>query len=326
MPALAGTGEERRPRRTAPGGGTQGSETGNATVPVAVLAWRSSRACGQRTPHSVSPLARKLVAELGVDLDHGRHRSPRRHRPPTQSGAVAQRAAPQRAAAQRRRRRPKRRTSQNPCPRPLLEGGRTAHGETDAQAAPAKPARAADDFQTGMRRAIALAMAKVQPGDPTTTWSSASTCANALRWLEAENQQRPSRIGCCPGSSAQRPRPRRWAKVPQLNGFWLDDRLQVSEAIHIGFAIALRQGGLITPAIHHTDLLDMDELMAAVRDLIMRTRFSVACAARRFIDATIVLTSLGDMGVDKVYGVIYPPQVAPVGFGKTADEVWCKTA
>ncbi|MCB0905384.1 MAG: 2-oxo acid dehydrogenase subunit E2, partial [Actinobacteria bacterium] len=111
------------------------------------------------------------------------------------------------------------------------------------------------------------------------------------------------------------------AKVPQLNGFWLDDRLQVSEAIHIGFAIALRQGGLITPAIHHTDLLDMDELMAAVRDLIMRTRAG-RLRGSEMTDATIVLTSLGDMGVDKVYGVIYPPQVALVGFGKIMDEVW----
>ena len=39
-------------------------------------------------------------------------------------------------------------------------------------------------------------------------------------------------------------------------------------------------------------------------------------------DATVTLTSLGDMGVEKVYGVIYPPQVALVGFGKISDGVW----
>ena len=33
-------------------------------------------------------------------------------------------------------------------------------------------------------------------------------------------------------------------------------------------------------------------------------------------DPTITVTNLGDKGVDAVFGVIYPPQVAIVGFGK----------
>ena len=39
-------------------------------------------------------------------------------------------------------------------------------------------------------------------------------------------------------------------------------------------------------------------------------------------DATITLTNLGDMGVGKVYGVIYPPQVGLLGFGKVMDQPW----
>ena len=38
-------------------------------------------------------------------------------------------------------------------------------------------------------------------------------------------------------------------------------------------------------------------------------------------DPTITLTNLGDKGVDAVFGVIYPPQVAIVGFGKPAQRV-----
>jgi pyruvate dehydrogenase E2 component (dihydrolipoamide acetyltransferase) len=41
-------------------------------------------------------------------------------------------------------------------------------------------------------------------------------------------------------------------------------------------------------------------------------------------DATITLTSLGDTGVEKVYGVIYPPQVALVGFGKIVEQPWAE--
>ncbi len=63
--------------------------------------------------------------------------------------------------------------------------------------------------------------------------------------------------------------------------------------------------------------------MAAMRDLIMRTRR--AAAQPEMTDATVVLTSLGDMGVDTVYGVIYPPQIALVGFGKVSTR-WVENA
>jgi pyruvate dehydrogenase E2 component (dihydrolipoamide acetyltransferase) len=112
-------------------------------------------------------------------------------------------------------------------------------------------------------------------------------------------------------------------EVPELNGFWSGDRLQIQEAIHIGFAIALRQGGLVTPAIHHADLQSLDELMASMRDLIERTRGG-RLRSSELTDATITLTSLGDMGVEKVFGVIYPPQVALVGCGKITEQPWAE--
>ena len=145
--------------------------------------------------------------------------------------------------------------------------------------------------------------------------------SKALRWLEAENQKRPIQSRVLPAVLLIKAVAKALTKVPELNAFWIDDRLQVQEGIHIGFAIALRQGGLVTPAIHHADLKDMDELMEVLRDLIMRTRAG-RLRSSELTDATIVLTSLGDMGVEKTFGVIYPPQVALVGFGKVIDEVW----
>ena len=38
-------------------------------------------------------------------------------------------------------------------------------------------------------------------------------------------------------------------------------------------------------------------------------------------DPTITVTNLGEQGVDSVFGVIYPQQVAIVGFGKPAQRV-----
>ena len=39
-------------------------------------------------------------------------------------------------------------------------------------------------------------------------------------------------------------------------------------------------------------------------------------------DPTITVTNLGDQGVETVFGVIYPPQVALVGFGAIVERPW----
>jgi pyruvate dehydrogenase E2 component (dihydrolipoamide acetyltransferase) len=39
-------------------------------------------------------------------------------------------------------------------------------------------------------------------------------------------------------------------------------------------------------------------------------------------EPTITVTSLGERGADTVYGVIFPPQVAIVGFGALVERLW----
>ena len=41
-------------------------------------------------------------------------------------------------------------------------------------------------------------------------------------------------------------------------------------------------------------------------------------------NGTITVTNLGDLGVETVYGVIYPPQVAIIGFGKIIEQPWAE--
>jgi pyruvate dehydrogenase E2 component (dihydrolipoamide acetyltransferase) len=86
-------------------------------------------------------------------------------------------------------------------------------------------------------------------------------------------------------------------------------------------AISLRQSGLIAPAIHHADLQSLDALMEALRDLVMRAR-SGMLRASELTDPTVTVTNLGDHGVPTVFGVIYPPQVALIGFGTIVQRPW----
>ncbi|MEW6299869.1 MAG: 2-oxo acid dehydrogenase subunit E2, partial [Thermodesulfobacteriota bacterium] len=110
-------------------------------------------------------------------------------------------------------------------------------------------------------------------------------------------------------------------EFPEMNGFWLEGTFKPSEAVHVGVAISLRQGGLIAPAIHDLDKKSLDEIMVNLRHLVKRVRAGVLRSSE-IADATITVTSLGEQGVETVFGIIYPPQVALVGFGKVTERPW----
>lgn len=56
-------------------------------------------------------------------------------------------------------------------------------------------------------------------------------------------------------------------------------------------------------------------------DLVQRARAG-SLKASELADATITVTSLGDQGVGSVFPIIYPPQVAIVGFGRVLERPW----
>jgi pyruvate dehydrogenase E2 component (dihydrolipoamide acetyltransferase) len=76
----------------------------------------------------------------------------------------------------------------------------------------------------------------------------------------------------------------------------------------------------VAPAIDNADTLSLDALMDQLRDLVARAR--AGRLRQSEMDPTITVTNLGDQGVESVFGVIYPPQVALVGFGKVAERPW----
>lgn len=108
---------------------------------------------------------------------------------------------------------------------------------------------------------------------------------------------------------------------PELNGFFTDGRFVQAADIHMATAISLRGGGLITPAIRYADQLTLPDLMDKMRDLTLRVRRG-GLRSSEMSDAGITVTGMGDRGVETVYGVIYPPQVAIVGLGKPALRPW----
>jgi pyruvate dehydrogenase E2 component (dihydrolipoamide acetyltransferase) len=110
-------------------------------------------------------------------------------------------------------------------------------------------------------------------------------------------------------------------EVPGMNGFYRDGAFEQQEHVHLGVAVSLRGGGLIAPALHDADRLPLADLMAGMKDLVTRARTG-RLRASEMSDPTITVTSLGELGAELVHGVIYPPQVALVGFGRIVERPW----
>jgi pyruvate dehydrogenase E2 component (dihydrolipoamide acetyltransferase) len=85
----------------------------------------------------------------------------------------------------------------------------------------------------------------------------------------------------------------------------------------------MRDGGLLTPTIHDAHGKDASTIMRELRDLVGRARRG-RLRPSELGGATITVTNLGDQGVESVFGVIVPPQVALVGFGAIHDEPWAE--
>jgi pyruvate dehydrogenase E2 component (dihydrolipoamide acetyltransferase) len=143
----------------------------------------------------------------------------------------------------------------------------------------------------------------------------------AVSWLEQENLRRNIKNRLLYGVLLLKATALALREIPEFNATWDGDRLVQHAKIHVGAAIALRQGGLIAPAIHNTDQLGLTELMARFRDLVQRARTG-GLRSSELADPTITVTSLGEQGVETVFGVIYPPQTAIVGFGKLVERPW----
>ncbi len=229
-----------------------------------------------------SPVARRRAVELGVDLATISGSGP--------GGAItlpdveASAAAPAPAAGQRR------------APAPVAPGERGA----------------------AMRSAIAAAMSRSKREIPHYYLSEFVPMGRALDWLGEYNKPRPVAARVLPAALLLKAVALALAKVPELNGHFIDGAFKPAAAAHVGVAISLRQGGLIAPALHDVATSGLDQLMGALADLVRRTRAG-SLRSSEMSDPTITVTNLGDAGVAAVIGVIYPPQVALVGFGRIVE-------
>jgi pyruvate dehydrogenase E2 component (dihydrolipoamide acetyltransferase) len=241
--------------------------------------------------HPVSPLARKRAEELGIDPEQLVGSGP--------GGRVTredvERAAPPAQAP----------PAQSPPQVP------------EVQPTPAEPR----ERSRRMRQAIAAAMARSKREIPHYYLSTTIDLQAALDWLAAQNAQRPVTERLLPAALLLKATACALKRFPDLNAFWEEGTLRPQPSINVGVAISLREGGLVAPALLAANEQPLDHLMANLRDLVARARIGTLRSGE-LSGGTVTVTNLGDQGVDSVFGVIYPPQVALIGFGRISPRPW----
>jgi pyruvate dehydrogenase E2 component (dihydrolipoamide acetyltransferase) len=103
---------------------------------------------------------------------------------------------------------------------------------------------------------------------------------------------------------------------PAFNAVWNGEALEQVDAVNIGVAIDLGEGGLIAPALLGCEGKSVTEIAADLRDLVARTRAG-RLKAPEIAEGTFTLTNLGMLGVSQFTAIITPPQVSTLATGVT---------
>jgi pyruvate dehydrogenase E2 component (dihydrolipoamide acetyltransferase) len=185
-----------------------------------------------------------------------------------------------------------------------------------------RAAASATSAPPDMRTLIAQSMSRAKREIPHYYLATTIDMTAARRFLDTWNASHGVAERMLDGVLLLKAVARALEKTPELNGFWRDGRFEPSAAINVGVAIRLRQGGLVAPALQDTNREPLAALMRRFQDLVGRARAGRLHRAE-LTDATITVSSLGEGGVETLYPIIYPPQVAIVGFGGILLRPWC---
>jgi pyruvate dehydrogenase E2 component (dihydrolipoamide acetyltransferase) len=169
-----------------------------------------------------------------------------------------------------------------------------------------------------LRSAVAAAMSKSNREIPHYYLEKKIDMTLATAWLLEANKQRLVKDRLLPAVLLIKAVAKSLQDFPDLNAVW-ENGLHPKKDINIGFVVSLRNGGIIVPALHQANVKTVDEIMTALNDIIPRAR-ALKLRSSELSDSTITITNIGQDGVDTVYGVIYPPQVAIIGFGSVSEE------
>ncbi|HEY9849917.1 MAG TPA: dihydrolipoamide acetyltransferase family protein [Leptolyngbyaceae cyanobacterium] len=109
-------------------------------------------------------------------------------------------------------------------------------------------------------------------------------------------------------------------KHPLLNAGYTDQGIQYRSGINIAVAVAMDDGGLITPVLQNADQIDIYSLSRTWKDLVDRSR-SKQLQPQEYNSGTFTLSNLGMFGVDRFDAILPPGQGSILAIGASRPQV-----
>ena len=106
---------------------------------------------------------------------------------------------------------------------------------------------------------------------------------------------------------------------PEVNAQWTDTAIRRFNRVHVGVAVAV-EDGLITPVVRDADQLGVAEISQQVRELAKRAR-DRKLQPEEYTGATFSISNLGMFGITEFTAIINPPEAGILAIGAMEDKV-----
>ncbi len=106
---------------------------------------------------------------------------------------------------------------------------------------------------------------------------------------------------------------------PEVNASFQGDSIRYHNRVHVGMAVAVEGGGLITPVIRDCDRKTLEQISAEAKDLSARAR-ARKLKPEEYTGSTFSVSNLGMMGIDEFSAVINPPEGAILAVGAVVEK------
>jgi pyruvate dehydrogenase E2 component (dihydrolipoamide acetyltransferase) len=237
-----------------------------------------------------SPIAKRIAAELGVDLGGLKGSGP--------EGRIVK--ADVEAAAKGKR--------QGAAPRPVSAPARKPEGPEIEVLEP-----------TRMQATIARRMVEAKTAVPEFTVTVEARVDLAVNMRQQLKDSVPGADKVTITDFLVRACALALRKFPEVNTSWVDGKFQRKRSVNIGLAVAPSQGmGLLVPVVHDADAKDIVQISIESRQVIERAR-SGRPAEGDLSGATFSISNLGMFGVDEFVAIINPPESAILAVGAIKD-------
>src|SRR5438034_3208190 len=287
-----------------PHGGPDDRTEVGAAAQAALSAIRRPAAPENGERQRVSPVARRLAEEHGVDLRRVHASGPGGRITKEDVEAAAQQGGQRQAAA------------------PVAAATAPGAAREERQATP-RPKEEVEVVELSkMQTTIAMRLAQSKFSAPHFYVTSEIAMDDAVRLRQMFNEAVDKSEAISINDLIIKAVALALTKFPEVNASWADGRIERKRDINIGIAVGLPDR-LIVPVLRNADQKPLKDIATESKQLIERARTNKA-SAQDYMGNTFTISNLGMYDVDQFTAIINPPDSGILAIGSIEDKAVVK--